>query len=411
MVAVTMHSLLTLALLILSWPGSHRNASSQMSDDNDADIYLTSPELIAKYGYPVQRHSVQTQEGYILELHRIPHGRPETTASPRPAVLLHHAFLCSSFDWVVLGPDKSLGFILADAGYDVWLANARGNTYSRKHVSLNPSDPKFWQYSWHEMGTHDVPAEIDHILAMTGQKKLYYIGHSMGTTMFFVMMSQRPEYNEKIYAMLAFAPVAFFTPSKNPVIHFVQTMAEMFLEKLFKVIGLNEFLPQDGVLNPISIAACKASVFTNSLCVGFIFSIVGKSTQLDRERLVVMLAHTPAGGSSREVIHYAQGALSGEFCQFDFGTEKNMELYGQPSPPRYNMSHVTTPVAMFHSDNDKLAPIYNVNKVFSALSNVIGNFRVPLKTFNHLDFMWGKDANSLVYEDVVNIMKRYEDDA
>jgi pimeloyl-ACP methyl ester carboxylesterase len=80
------------------------------------------------------------------------------------------------------------------------------------------------------MGAHDVPAEIDHILATTGQKKLYYIGHSMGTTMFFVMMSQRPEYNEKILAMVAFAPVAFFTPSKNPVIYFMQTVAEKFLE-------------------------------------------------------------------------------------------------------------------------------------------------------------------------------------
>lgn len=404
-----MRGLLTLALLTLSWPGSHWNASSQMADDNDADIHLTSPELIAKYGYPVQRHSVQTQEGYILELHRIPHGRLESTASPRPAVLVHHALLCSSFDWVVLGPDKSLGFLLADAGYDVWLANARGNTYSRKHVSLNPSDPKFWEYSWHEMGTYDVPAEIDHILATTGQKKLYYIGHSMGTTMFFVMMSQRPEYNEKIHVMLAFAPVALFTPSKNPVVHFLQTMAEMFLEKLFKVIGLNEFLPQNGVLNPISIAVCKGSVFTNSFCTGFIFSIVGKSTQLDRERLVVMLAHTPAGCSTRQVMHYAQEALSGEFCQFDFGAEKNMEQYGQPSPPRYNMSHVTTPVAMFHSDNDNLAPVYNVNKVFSALPNVIGNFRVPLKTFNHLDFMWGNDASSLLYKDVMNIMKRYKE--
>jgi hypothetical protein len=67
------------------------------------------PELIAKYGYPVQSHSVQTEEGYILELHRIPHGRLEATVTPRPAVLIHHAFLCSSFDWVVLGPDKSLG--------------------------------------------------------------------------------------------------------------------------------------------------------------------------------------------------------------------------------------------------------------------------------------------------------------
>jgi hypothetical protein len=54
------------------------------------------------------------------------------------------------------------------------------------------------------------------------------------------------------------------------------------LQKLFKVIGMHEFLPENSVLNPISRVACKANVITNSLCVAFIFSIVGKSTQLDR---------------------------------------------------------------------------------------------------------------------------------
>jgi hypothetical protein len=31
--------------------------------------------------------------------------------------------------------------------------------------------------------------------------------------------------------------------------------------------------------------------------------------------------------------------------------------------------------------------------------------------FNHLDFMWGKDAKSLVYGDVITVMKIYENDA
>lgn len=42
--------------------------------------------------------------------------------------------------WVVNPPDESLGFILADNGYDVWLANTRGTKYSHGHKSLHPND-------------------------------------------------------------------------------------------------------------------------------------------------------------------------------------------------------------------------------------------------------------------------------
>jgi hypothetical protein len=65
------------------------------------------PQLITKYGYPVETHTVLTADGYFLTLHRIPYGRSVT--QHRQPVILQHGVLGSSADLVILGPDKALG--------------------------------------------------------------------------------------------------------------------------------------------------------------------------------------------------------------------------------------------------------------------------------------------------------------
>lgn len=68
-------------------------------------------------------------------------------------------------------------------GFDVWLGNNRGTTMSRKHSKLDPDlDPRFWEFSFPELGDFDMPAQIDFIREKTGAKKITYIGHSQGTT-------------------------------------------------------------------------------------------------------------------------------------------------------------------------------------------------------------------------------------
>jgi len=76
--------------------------------------------------------------------------------------------------------------MLASGGYDVWMGNNRGCAYSLGHVKWDAFDkddePLYWNFSFEEMSIYDLPAEIDFILELTGQKQVSYVGHSEGTT-------------------------------------------------------------------------------------------------------------------------------------------------------------------------------------------------------------------------------------
>ena len=123
---------------------------------------------------------METEDGYILKMHRIlPKNKNSST---KPPVILMHGMLCTSADYILLGPYKALGFLLSNNNYDVWLGNNRGNTYSFHHKTLNPKSKKFWDFSFHELGYYDLSRMIDYVLEISGKDQLFYVGHSQGTT-------------------------------------------------------------------------------------------------------------------------------------------------------------------------------------------------------------------------------------
>lgn len=117
-----------------------------------------------------------------------------------------------------LFPLINTGYLLYDNGYDVWMLNCRGTRPSRGHVRLNSTGAQreqYWSFSLHQIGIYDLPTSIDYILEKTNQSRIHCIGYSQGTSVFFIMTSMRPEYNEKITSMIAMAPAVFVKHSQH----------------------------------------------------------------------------------------------------------------------------------------------------------------------------------------------------
>ncbi|XP_011498523.1 PREDICTED: lipase 3-like [Ceratosolen solmsi marchali] len=366
-------------------------------------------QIIKSYNYSVETHTVQTEDGYILELNRITGRIDKPSPKVKQAVLLQHGLLCSSMDWVLAGPKKGLGFILSDIGYDVWLGNVRGSRYSRKHNHYTVEEAKYWNFDWHEIGLYDLPTMIDYILIETGHKKLFYIGHSQGSTAFFVMASLLPEYNDKIHAMFSLAPIAFCSRMFSPVFQFLSRIIKP-VNLVANFIGLYEFKPSDAFFTKFVTELCQDNSALQPICMNAIFLITGFNwDQFDTSLLPAIISNVPAGASVRQFIHYAQIIKSGYFVQYDHGLWGNIQKYGKVGPPTYNLKNVKAPVSLHYSINDWLSHPNDVQSLYSKLPNPIGKFRVVHDNFNHLDYLWAKDVKILLYNKIISIMLRYKD--
>ena len=89
-----------------------------------------------------------------------------------------HGMWADMMCWMWNDAELAPAFNLVRAGYDVWLGNNRGTRWSEKHSSLDPQFKEYWDFSWEEFGTFDIPAFINEIKKQTGFKKVSYIGHS-----------------------------------------------------------------------------------------------------------------------------------------------------------------------------------------------------------------------------------------
>lgn len=96
--------------------------------------------------------------------------------------------------------------------------------------------------------------------------------------------------------------------------------------------------------------------------------------------------------------------FSGHFRQYDLGQKRNLERYGLPTPPDYNLTAVTAPGYLIYAGNDWVADHkIDIPHLYNLLGNCLGTFFIEIPTFNHLDYLFGTHAPTVVYSTLIDL--------
>ncbi|KAM7270247.1 hypothetical protein ACFE04_029461 [Oxalis oulophora] len=326
--------------------------------------------MVETVGYQCEEHTVTTDDGYILSMQRIPVGQ-SGNAADKPPVLLQHGLFMDGGTWLLNPPDQSLAFILADNGYDVWIANTRGTNYSLGHTSLSPTDSAYWEWSWDELSSYDLPASVQYVYNQTGQQ-LHYVGHSLGTLIAFAALSQQRLLN-MLRSTALLSPIAYLGQITSPI---ARDASNLLIANDLYWLGIHEFSPRGKVVVALLEALCKMPTNDCSDLMSS-FTVVSKGT----------------------------------LAMYDYGNEDdNMNHYGQSSPPNYDMTSIPNnfPLFLSYGGADMLSDVNDVKVLLENLQDHDSDKLVAhyVDDYAHADFVFGVNAKQIVYSPLMTFFDR-----
>ncbi|KAK9870872.1 hypothetical protein WA026_009830 [Henosepilachna vigintioctopunctata] len=332
------------------------------------------PDIIKKTGYPFQQYKVQTIDGYILTLFRIP-----SLNARKEAVFMLHGIQSTSAIFVGLGKN-SLAFLLADAGYDVWLGNYRGTEYSEEHIKFNITDRKFWDYGADEIGLIDVPTMLNTVQ--------HYSEAARKIVKLFVFLS--PAY--KLNSIPS--PYRMFFPLLKPFLRITSSL------------NVVQILSR-GYSRRLTKPTCLASTALMLVCLHAVNLYLGPFNQMAPETIPVYFNQLP-GGTSLKTLTYVTEAAKGKFLKYDYGRGRNMIKYGSPDPPEYNITNIKVPIVIYYARNDWATPKKDAINLYKTLPKKIryGLYEVAAENFNHFDFLFGRNVKNLLYDHLLKLLER-----
>ncbi|CAH2264651.1 jg6254 [Pararge aegeria aegeria] len=225
-----------------------------------------------------------------------------------------------------------------------------------------------------------------------------YVGYSMGTTSFFVTMSERPEYNDKIISFVALAPAVYLSNIKLLAITVLKTLE---LPARMRSQGMISLTLRSDLLDLLIRNICFQNKPEDDICMRLVYMVVGEDLEQYDKELTSVILYRAQPVSWRQLEHFGKVAITGVFTSWEDG------LWGAVKP--YNLSNVKVPVALLYGKNDHLTDKSQIMRLAVKLNEtgMLETVRPACdwEKFNHLDFVFARQVGTLLTKPLVDYIK------
>lgn len=340
---------------------------------------------------------------------------------------------------------KSLPLLLANAGHDVWLMNRRPTLESQeasgqtllkvshnkksmiKSISIhqfrrgdfesffqsilgevknaietmaNPYvltemfNPLYWNFSIDEQADEDLPAVIDYILKQDGRSQVSIAAHSVGSAMVLMMLSNKPELQEKIGKSILMAPAMDLKINHGTLAKILKVFEPLTMVYIGPV-PLSSLTP---AIEAIMDDFCESKSSKATECVKFLDVFLGESKgQIDYLDYIKNIA-VPM--SSHELTQLDQALKYGKMHYFDYRNPiQNYQHYKKMKPPEYDLKKVNaSKFSIWLGNTDKQVSFADGKQLVSRLGTP-GELHFLNDTgiaINHIGFQCHRDVATLI---------------
>lgn len=358
-----------------------------------ADLQTYYKDFMEAHGYPLEENLVLTDDGYILSVWHLtpkePNGR---------VVFLQHGCTDTAWTFFQLG-DNSLPFILLREGYDVWLGNVRGNIFSHNHIDPKLSEVQsgFNEHSMDEMVEYDLPAMINMVREKTGAKKITYIGHSQGTTIFFMLVMHNPAFAEEVIDhYVALGTVNNIANTLFPPIEILDRIAV-----IFQKVGIFKYMSLTNAQRNLVAKFCKTSPGVCGKAFDYALSIK-PSGRMDYKNLYHYLYYYPGGVSKNNMLHWSQIHQMKQLVYFNprFDKEKTAIPYNIENIKKWKIKSLIQ-----RSDDDTFSAWEDVTDFYNTVEDKSYITMLDTLNYGHVDCTSAESAIKDIFEPLLEFIK------